>query len=378
MKNKTFKRIHDIAKPFIASMIAITVISIVIDVCEILKPYIVKLVIDDFLTNKTYGEGLYTLTNMVIAYGIIVIFSEILTFMQRIMATKLGEQVTFNLRNKLFRHVQKAKVSFHDKTPAGKLFVRITNDVEDIANMFKEVIVIAVKDIFMLISIVVIMLVLSFKLSLLAFIIIPFMIAFAYIISKTLRKLYEFSKNINTRLNVFFAETIYGLKLIKIFNRQKEKQQEGENLTKNFYNSRKKIIAIDSIIFPVVDILENIAVSIIVVASVNGIWGIKLEVGLIYLFITYIKRFFEPIMDIMEKIEVVGEAITSINKIYDILEDEKIEDLEKGITLENVVGTIEFKNVWFAYVEQNWVLKDVSFKINPKENVALVGKTGSR
>ena len=235
------------------------------------------------------------------------------------------------------------------------------------------------KDVVLIIAIIIIMCVLSIKLSMVSFIALPFVILSSYIITKMLNKVYDFSKNIRTQVNTFLAETIYGLKLIKIFNRQKEKQVECERLTKDFLDSRKPTGILEGLLPALLTIFKNLGIAIIIWASVNAWFGIELQIGLVYMFVTYLESLFDPITRIVENMEVVQESVVSINKIYDILDEvQYIEDLDKGIEMTTTKGKIEFRNVWFSYDNENWVLKNVSFTINPGESIAFVGKTGSR
>ena len=234
------------------------------------------------------------------------------------------------------------------------------------------------KDIILIIAIITLMCCLSVKLSILALLVIPLVIISSYIITRMLNRIYEVSKQIRTKLNTFLAESIYGLKLIKIFNRQEEKQEECETLTNKFFKSRKNTGILEGLLPAIMIILENLGIAIIVWVCTNKWLGIEIEVGLIYVFVTYIKKLFEPVTRIIENIEVVQESFVSINKIYDILErTQDLEELDNGIQLQEIKGKIEFKNVWFAYDNKEWVLKDVSFTINPGQSIAFVGKTGS-
>lgn len=379
MKNKTMRRIVKMIKPHIKSILIITILAIIISIGEIIKPYIVKIIIDDYLSLGVFEKGSITIATLGWIYISIVIIGNIIDYIATTATNMLGEKVIYTLRNKLFIFTQKANITFHDKTSSGKLFVRITNDVEDVATLFKEVIATFMKDVMLIIAIIIIMCVLSIKLSLVSFIVLPFVVLSAYIITKILNKVYDFSKNIRTQVNTFLAETIYGLKLIKIFNRQKEKQIECENLTKDFLDSRKPTGILEGLLPALLTIFENLGISIIIWASVNAWFGVELEIGLVYMFITYLKSLFDPITRIVENMETVQESVVSINKIYDILEQvEYVEDLDNGIEMTETKGKIEFKNVWFSYDNENWVLRNVSFTINPGESVAFVGKTGSR
>lgn len=378
MKNKTWQRLYKMLKPQTKSIAIISILAILINIGEVVKPYLIKIVIDDYLSVNVYQQGIMTIGKIGAIYIAIVLVGNILNFIVTTATSMMGENVIYSIRNKLYKYIQYANIPFHDRTPAGKLFVRITSDVEDITTLFKDVITTFIKDILMIIAFVVMMLSLNYKLAFLALSIVPFVILTSVIITKISNKLQEYSKMVKTKLNTFLAESIYGVKLIKIFNRQYEKQKECEKLCTDFWKSRIPTGITEGFLPAIMTILENLGVSIIVWACINHFVGASIDVGLIYVFITYTKQIFEPINRLVENFETIQEAIVSINKIYDILEHkEYLEDFETGKVLDDVKGKIEFKNVWFAYEKDNWVLKDISFTIEPGQSVALVGKTGS-
>lgn len=378
MKNKTLERALKMVKPHKKTILIISILSIIVNIGEIVKPYLIKIVIDDYLPNVIYQKGIMTIGIIGAIYIGIVILQNIIEFIATTATNMMGEEIIYTTRNKLYKYTQKANIPFHDRTSAGKLFVRITNDVEDISTLFKDIISTFFKDVILIIAIAGIMIYFNSKLSLLSFIVLPIVLISSIILTKILNKIYDKSKIIRTQLNTFLAETIYGVKLIKIFNIQKEKQEECEKLTTDFRNSRNPSAIIEGLLPALMTIFENLAISIIVYACTYHLFGISLEVGFIYIFITYIKNLFEPISRIVENIETVQEAFVSINKIYDILDGkEYLENFENGIELKEVKGKIEFKNVWFSYDNENWILKDVSFTVEPGESIALVGKTGS-
>lgn len=377
-KNKFWKRILKMAKPHYRTIAIITILSLLINIGEIIKPYLIKITIDDYLNKGVFQNGTITIGMIGAMYIAIVILGNMIDFIAKTTTNLMGEQVVFDLRNKLYQFVQKANVSFHDKMPSGKLFVRITNDVEDISSLFKDVITTYLKDTILIFVIIAMMFYMSVQLSLIALLIVPFIILVSVIITTILNNLYEASKVIRTRVNTFLAESIYGIKLIKIFNRQKEKQQECEVLNTAFRDSRNMTGILEGLLPAILLIIENIGVSLIVWVGMENWFGVTVDVGLIYMFVSYIKKIFEPITNIIENIEVIQDAAVSINKIYEILEQEDcLENFEEGIILEKVQGKIEFKNVWFSYDDKTWVLRDISFTIEPGESIALVGKTGS-
>lgn len=378
MKNKTLERCYKLAKPHLKTIFLVSIISIIIDIFELIKPYLVKVVIDDFLSYNISQKAFLSINLIGFIYLFIVIVGNILDYFARMKTNIMGEEVLYTLRNKLYKYTQDASIVFHDKTPSGKLYARITNDVDDISAFFKDVITTIFKDVISILSVIAIMIYFSFKLSLLSLIVIPFVIITSILLTRILNKIYDASKIVRTNLNTFLAESIYGAKIIKIFNIQEEKQKECEEYTQEYIEKRLPAAFYEGIFPGIMTLFENLAITIIIVATINHFWGISIEVGAIYVFVSYIKSLFEPINRIIDSIETVQEAIVSINKIYDILDEkEYLEDFDSGIELEKIKGKLEFKNVWFAYKDEDWVLKDISFVIEPGETIALVGKTGS-
>lgn len=375
---KVFNRIYDISRKYIKLIIITSLLAILINIGEIIRPKIIESVIDDFLSKNVFDNGKITAFTLGYIYIGIVVFQYLLDFIVSALTGIIGDNIVYEMRNKLFRFSQNANISFHDKTSSGKLYVRIINDAEDILYLFTDVFSTFLKDIVLIIAILGVMIYMSLKLSLMVFAIFPFLIVIIMIFMKILNKIYDKSKVIRTNLNSFLAESIYGIKLIKIFNIQQEKLDECKNYTKEFKKIKFPASIIYALIPGVMIVIENIGIAIVFCACMNNIFGIELEIGMMYVFITYLKSLFSPIERIIENVEVLEDAVTSINKIYEILDqEESIEDFEKGNKLENIKGKIEFKNVWFAYEKDNWILKDISFVINPGETIALVGKTGS-
>ena len=378
MKQKTIKRFKKMVKPYKKTILIVTLMALFIDICELVKPYLLEQVMDKYLPEKLYIYNNISITTIAVIYILIVIIGNIVDYINRITTNNMGEKVMYSLRNQLYKYIEKSNVTFHDKTPSGKLYVRVTSDTEDVYALFSEVITTFPKDIIIILGLLTMMIYMSIQLSAINILIIPLLLVVTITISKILKKIFNRSKEYRTVLNTFLAESIYGIKLIKIFNRQKEKQEECEENTKNFRNSLKNIGSFYGLLPGLIDLIENIGISLIVLFCANKWLGVNLEVGVIYLFITYLRKVFEPIDRIIENVEIVQDATSSIDKIYEILEHEEyLEDYDSGIELKDVKGKIEFKNVWFAYEDENWILKDVSFTINPGESIALVGKTGS-
>ena len=378
MKTKTFDRFKKMVKPYKKTIFIVTLTALLIDVCELAKPMLVKEVMEKYLPNNTFVQNGISIAMIFAAYLALVVIGNVIDFINRLITSKMGENVVYTLREKLYKYIERANITFHDKTPSGKLFVRVINDTEDVYSLFDEVVTTLPKDIIIIVGLLGIMIYISAQLSVVNFIIIPVLLIFTTIITRAMNKIFAKSKEVRTKLNTFLAESIYGIKLIKIFNRQKEKQEECEKYTLEHKNSIKGLGILFGIMPAMMELIQNLGTMLIILFCVNRWFGINLDPSIVYLFVTYLNKIFEPVNRIVENMEVVEDAMSSVDKIYEILEhDEFIEDTKSGLKIENLKGKIEFKNVWFAYEKDNWVLKDVSFTIEPGESVALVGKTGS-
>ena len=226
MKSKTWHRVYEMAKPHKKTIFIVVFLSLLISIGEMIKPYLIKIVIDDYLSMGIYQKGIVTIGMIGAIYIAIVLIGNIIDFIASTATNMMGEDIIYTMRNRLFKYTQNANISFHDRTPAGKLFVRITNDVEDVSTLFKDVLTTFFKDVILIVVIVAIMCYFSTTLSMLSFIVIPFIVVISIVLTRMLNKIYDKSKKIRTELNTFLAESIYGAKLIKIFNIQKEKQRK--------------------------------------------------------------------------------------------------------------------------------------------------------
>ena len=320
MKNKTLNRMKTMIGPYKKQIIFLTILSIIINVIVLIKPYIIKIIIDNFLETKQEHIGNISVTVIGYIYLTLVIVENILEYINRVKTNIVGESVVCDLRNKLFYYMEYMNIKFHDKFQSGKWFVRIVSDTEDIFLLFSDVITTILKDVFCVIGLFAIMVYINYKLALASCIVIPLMIISSIVITKLLNKTYSAVKIVRTKLNTFFSESIYGIKLIKIFNRQQEKQEECEKITQEFKQTIKPNGYLQGLMHSVMFVIENLGISILIGFIINQYLGIELNIGVIYMFITYFKNIFEPINRLLENIEVVEEAVTSIEKVYEILE----------------------------------------------------------
>ena len=388
MKSKTLKRFYEIGKPHIKHFILIILFSIIVNLLAASRPILVKNTIDEFIQNKVLIREISILgKNHIISIDIIgflyldiLLIENFLNFWVMKHTSIVGEKILSQTRQKIFDFSQKSNIKFHDKTPSGKIFSRITGDTEDLAIFFEDVLITLFQDISYIIVISVIMFVLNWKLSLIVYGIVIICVIITYIFTKKANIAYNLAKDARTKLYTFLSEVIYGAKTIKIFNIQKIINKEEKDIAEDHLSKVVKTSLYEAPLAQIIFLFMYIAISIVIAISAKNLFHINIAIGEIYIFITYIRELFDPITRTLENIEGVQEAVVSLNKIYDILDEEQyIEDFSSGKELKEIKGKLEFKNVWFKYNEndENWVLKDISFCIEPTETIALVGKTGA-
>jgi ATP-binding cassette subfamily B protein len=362
-------------KPYSLSLFLGAVLSLLINVSVLAKPYLIKYIIDDCLVS---GRNQFSIPYIAAAYFFIVLFGACFEYTQKYLMTYIGQSVMFNIRNELFHHVQMLSMPFFDKNSTGRILTRITNDVESVSDLFSGVIINIFKDIIMLIGIVSVMFYLDVKTALFSVGCVPVIMLITLVYRIAARKNFIKMKGMLSKINGFLAENISGMKLVQIFHREKEKRAELENLDREYFKYSLREIILHGFSRPAVDIINNLTIAVVIWVCFNRILSSQLQIGILVAFITYIKQFFNPIRDIADIYTSIQSSIISSERIFEVLDTkESLEDPDPGIRIKKLKGEVEFKNVWFAYNSDNWVLKDISFKIEPGETVAFVGATGS-
>ena len=375
---KTLSRIIDIIRVHKSTIIRASIIAIIIEIINLIKPYIVKIAIDDYYSfGLMIKNGISVFTLMAI-YIALVLIGGAIDFYNRVQTNALGETILEELRKKVYRYSQLTNITFHNQMPAGKMYARIINDVDDVSAMFKDVIATLFRDLASIIIILTFIFIINWKIGLMLLIVLPFTVKTSKLISDQINKIYKASKIVRAKINTFLAESIYGAKVIKIFNIQQEKQKELEDYTLEFKRTRVPASFFEAMLPSFIYVLQYLSISVLVYIAALNIFNINLNVGVVYVLVNYITYLYQPINNIVDNIETIQDAVVSINRLYDMIEEtEYIEQMNQGKSLKNVIGKLEFRNVWFAYKGENWVLKNISFVIEPGETIALVGKTGA-
>ena len=290
---------------------------------------------------------------------------------------KMGQQIVYKLREETFTHIHSLSLSFFNTTPVGKLVTRVSNDTEAVNELFSTILVKLFKNVVKIIGYVAVMLSINVKMAGISFLLLPLVAILTFVFRHLSRKAYQITRNKITELNTFLSEHISGMKLIQIFAREKEKYSEFEGKSMELYRANFREIMTFAIFRPSIYLVSVIAMILVIRTGSLSVLNGSLSLGTLFVFITYISSFFEPIQELSEQLGTLQSSIASAEKIFSVL-DVKPEIVSPADpTPINILGEIEFRHVWFAYEEENYILKDVSFVIHPGEKAAFVGATGA-
>ncbi len=374
------RRLLVYAKPHIGSfafVLFLMIFSIAYDIISpILMGHIVEIIKADF-------EMSYLLS-MVAIYGSILVVSLICTYFQAIILQKTGQKIVSSIREDLFVHIEKLSHNQMGGIPVGKLVTRVTNDTGAISMMFTNLIVNLIKNCFVIIGVLTAMLCLNYMLTLMVLCFVPFIVLFTMIFRKFSRKAYRRVKDGTTDINTFLSENLSGMKIIQIFNREEGKKAEFDQKNTSLGRAKRGEMLVFSIFRPLVYMLYVSSVLCLLYLAARGVikdvefLGQTITGGLVVTFYSYINKFYNPIQSLAEQFNWLQSAYASAEKIFTIFDMvPEVQDAPDAIELTEVKGEIEFRDVWFAYKEGEWVLKGVSFHVNAGDTVAFVGATGS-
>ncbi len=322
----------------------------------------------------------YDFTGLLMAAGLYLLmmgFGFVLNYLDTWMLQKMGQKIIYEMREEVFAHIHSLSLNFFNTTPVGKLVTRVSNDTEAVNELFTSILVRLFKNVVKIIGYAVVMLSIHTKMALVSFIMLPFVTVLTFYFRYMSRKAYQITRNKITELNTFLSEHLSGMKLIQIFAREKEKYEEFETKSVELFRANWREVMTFAIFRPSIYFLSVIAMIIVIGTGGSSVLNGTLSLGTLFIFISYISSFFEPIQELAEQFGTLQSSLASAEKIFSILDEKpEIVNPEKPVDV-NILGRIEFKNVWFAYEDDNYILRDVSFVIEPGQKVAFVGATGA-
>ena len=375
-KHSSLIRLALLMKPYIGKLIICMLCVLIVNLADLLKPYVAAIVIDNFLVGTTEQSGFFSITGMGILYFLVALAGALFSMTQVRLIARISQGILNEMRQKVFGKIMHMPMKLLDRHGTGRLITRATNDVETVNEFYSDVFLNLFKDVFLLAGILVMMLILDPKLALVAFTGVPLIVLLTFSLKRIIKRNFKKMKSIIGQINGFFAENISGMRIVQAFNRQKNKLKEFQDLNQAYFKTTMTQVFLNSFLRPTMEVINSLVIALLIVYGYGRITGGLLEVGVLYAFTNYVKQFFEPINDLAEKYTTIQSALVSTDRIYEILDETDIEDPQAGSHGGAVKGTVEFKDVWFAYNDEDWILKGISFKVEAGQKVAFVGHTG--
>lgn len=361
-------------KPYAHWVIFALLLVLGLTAFDLYRPMLVGDAIDTFGANGDYDVIIAT----AIKYAVVLALSFAFNIAQAWILQKTGQNIILQMRKDLYRHIQSLGSRYFDITPVGKLVTRVTNDVEALNEMYSGILVQLFRNIVKIVGLAGVMLVLDVRLAAISFVLMPLVIGLTVLCQKIARNIYRLYRTRLTDINTFLSEHLSGMKIIQIFGRQERKFEEFHDKNTKLYKAFYREMLMYAVFRPLIYILSILSLMIVLWFGSRNVFDEIISVGTLYIFSNYIRSFFDPIQELAEQFSTLQSSIASAEKIFTVMdEDEFIPEVENPKQPDKITGKIEFDHVWFAYDGENYVLKDVSFVINPGEKVAFVGATGA-
>lgn len=361
-------------KPYAHWVIFALLLVLGLTAFDLYRPMLVGDAIDTFGANGDYDVIIAT----AIKYAVVLALSFAFNVAQTWILQKTGQNIILQMRKDLYRHIQSLGSRYFDITPVGKLVTRVTNDVEALNEMYSGILVQLFRNIVKIVGLAGVMLVLDVRLAAISFVLMPLVIGLTVLCQKIARNIYRLYRTRLTDINTFLSEHLSGMKIIQIFGRQERKFEEFHDKNTKLYKAFYREMLMYAVFRPLIYILSILSLMIVLWFGSRNVFDEIISVGTLYIFSNYIRSFFDPIQELAEQFSTLQSSIASAEKIFTVMdEDEFIPEVENSKQPDKITGKIEFDHVWFAYDGENYVLKDVSFVINPGEKVAFVGATGA-
>ena len=373
-KKSSTMRLIAYMKPYANWVIFALLLVMGLTAFDLYRPMLVGDAIDTFGANGDYDVIIAT----AIKYAVVLALSFAFNVAQTWILQKTGQNIILQMRKDLYRHIQSLGSRYFDITPVGKLVTRVTNDVEALNEMYSGILVQLFRNIVKIVGLAGVMLVLDVRLAAISFVLMPLVIGLTVLCQKIARNIYRLYRTRLTDINTFLSEHLSGMKIIQIFGRQERKFEEFHDKNTKLYKAFYREMLMYAVFRPLIYILSILSLMIVLWFGSRNVFDEIISVGTLYIFSNYIRSFFDPIQELAEQFSTLQSSIASAEKIFTVMDEEEfIPEVENPKQPDKITGKIEFDHVWFAYDGENYVLKDVSFVINPGEKVAFVGATGA-
>ena len=392
-KRSALWKLMGLMKPYWPVVAFCCVLGIVLNLANILKPYLMKIAVDEFI-GQYEGLGMEkvneltkdanwftgTLTGLGVTYFLVILAGQAAGYAQSLMMTKVCQTILHSLRMKAFYHIHHMKLKDLDEMGSGRLLTRSTNDIEALDEFYGDLLLSLFKDVFLLAGILAAMFLMSWRLALVSLVMVPAIFAITVACRGALRRNFVKMKALTGRMNGFIAESLSGIRVIQAFNREKEKYAELDDLNRQYLKASIFQVFMNSVLRPVMEVINSVGIALVLCIGFRMIGRpvAPLEVGVLVAFNTYIRQFFGPINDLAEKYNNIQSSLVSADRVFDLIADEsELEDPEQPGYEGIMRGEIEFRDVWFAYEGEDWVLRGLNFSCKSGDKLAFVGATGA-
>ena len=382
-EGKVVPRMLSYLKPHVKTIAICLLLVLVLTALELYRPMLTGDAIDlfiagDYAPGEAVEERFAGLLFTAGKYALALLITFVCNNRMMYLLQRMGQRIVYEMRRELFEHIESLSMRFFDLTPVGKIVTRVTNDVEAVHELYANILVKLFRNVVKILGLAVVMLALDVRMALLSFIMVP-LVSVLTVLTRTLSL--RANREMRTRLtalNTFLSEHLSGMKIIQIFNREKRKYEEFSQYSEAHYRASFRAIMVNAVFRPIIVFTAVVAMAIVIAGGSHGVLTGTVSFGTMYIFLQYIKTFFEPIQDLAEQLSTLQSAVASAEKIFTLLDEKPlIHDPEKPVQPAEIRGRIEFRNVWFAYDNENFILRDVSFVIEPGQKVAFVGATGA-
>jgi ATP-binding cassette subfamily B protein len=371
---RLMRRLLSYVKPYRKYVLFAILLNIIVSSLGPLRPYLTKIAIDDYIAKSNFN-GLMLISLLLF---LSLLFQATIQYFLTYATQYLGQKTLYDLRIELFSHVQRLALKFFDKTPIGRIVTRTTNDVESLGELFSSGIVMVFSDIFIILWILGFMFFLDIKLTLVTLSVLPILIYGTFLFRKKVREAYRNVRLHLARLNSYMQEHITGMNIVQIFRKEDDEANKFSSINFDHKEANIKSIFYYAIFYPSVELISSAAIALIIWYGGGEVIKETITIGTLFAFIQYTEMFFRPIRDLSEKYNILQTSMASSERIFNLLDNKTfINNPLNSIPLHNFNGHIEFKDVWFAYDNSNYVLKNINLEIKPGESVAIVGHTGA-
>ncbi|MCH7414792.1 ABC transporter ATP-binding protein/permease [Belliella sp. R4-6] len=373
LDTKVLKKLYEFIQPYRGKFYLLIFLTLALAVLAPTRPYFIQIAIDDYVALGDKA-GLVQIIYLLVGLMVLQAFVQ---FVHTYLSGWIGQVIIRDIRIKLYRHLLKMRLKFFDNTPIGRLVTRNVSDIETLADVFSEGLAAIVGDLLQLVTILGVMFYIDWKLTLVSLCTLPFLIISTYVFKEKIKVAFNDVRNAVSNLNSFLQEHITGMNIVQIFNREKREYDKFKAINKDHKKAHVRSVLYYSIYFPVAEIIQAFGIGLVVWYGATGVFDLEIQVGVLISFIMYLQLFFRPIRMIADRFNTLQMGVVSSSRIFKLLDSDENIANEGSFKPDKIKGIIKLKDVWFAYNDEEYVLKNINFEVNHGETVALVGATGA-